>query len=70
MHYFGITNIHNSQSSTASFELTWDTYRKPVAAAISKITVESMKYFPANYRVWYDYYGGNHRNELGFAPGS
>ena len=67
---FGITNIHNSQSSNASFELTWDTYRQPVAAAISKITVESMKYFPANYRVFNELYGGNHHDELGFAPGS
>ena len=67
---FWVANIRNSQSTNESFDLTWFPESQPAAAAISKITVESMKYFPANYQYFYDPYGGNHHGILGFAPGS
>ena len=63
---FRVDNIRNSQSTNESFDLTWDPESQPAAAAISKITVESMKYFPANYQTR----DGNHHGILGFAPGS
>jgi hypothetical protein len=63
---FWITHIQNSQSANESFDLSWYSDYQPVAAAISKITVESMKYFPANYQTRH----GSHHGALGFAPGS
>jgi hypothetical protein len=67
---FWVDNIRNSQSTNESFDLTWDPESQPAAAAISKITVESMKYFPSNYQYYSDPYHGNHHGILGFAPGS
>jgi hypothetical protein len=68
---FWVSHIRNSQSIDETFDLTWASQYQPAAAAISKITVESMKYFPANYRYIDDYYSGSsHHGVLGFAPGS
>ena len=62
-------NLLNKESATASFDLLYyvGTYRNygANAAAISKITVQSMKYFPTNYANYDSYSDGRSAPILG-----
>ena len=68
--YVNPINFQSLGTDNSSFDITPNSGVEPVANAISKITVQSMKYFPTNYFNHDDYDVGRSAPYLGVAASS
>jgi len=68
--YVNPINFQNLGTSNSSFDITPDSGVEPIANAIAKIAVQSMKYFPTTYFNHDDYDVGRNAPYLGVAPTS